>query len=750
MTHKEFSGKDDISLLLNSWHSLQDRFRRVGGAWLIDTKGFILAGSDVISSRCVQMQETQMGRQRCAECYKNLCFANIDGKINCISFTCHAGLTNIALQLVVRERILGAIIAGGIPSANNIGQPDVNKNPVFQLQKIVEAEAPTIQFFLETLEKQLKSLRVRHAVAAQTRWNQMMRDDLTGLGNKKYLLFRLRQELPLSNRRHYPTCLLSLRLENLNATNQEFGHACGDNALKKFAEVLNETVRETDVAVRYEGNIFALLLPRSTQQQAVELANRLSAKVESAKFLINLKLKMGLINCSLSHHQPEALDCSIRQALEQANINAHFLGILPVAFPAILKRPKRRVVITGVGIVSPLGCDKETFRQAIYEGRSGIRRLTLFDPEEFPSQIGGEVQGFEPLRFIDKKKLALLGRASSFAVVAAKMAVLDAKVDLEAEDSNRIGVCIGSAIAGLEFGEAQIFNFMKFGAEEISPYLSIIVFGGAISSETSMALNVKGRSTTLSTGCAAGTDAMGEAFHQIRSNKADIVLGGGVDAPIRQVIFGSFCTIEALSTRYNTCPERASRPFDRGRDGFVIAEGAGILIFEELQHALRRGAHIYGEVLGFGSTNDAYHMSQPAPDTRAATEAVRLALKDAGIEPKHIDYINVHGSSTPLNDRTETKVIKTVFGKHAYRLAISSTKSMLGHPIGASGALELIASLLSMEKGFIPPTINYENPDPDCDLDCVPNKARTCPTNIILSNSLGFGGKNASIIVGRY
>lgn len=785
MLYEKLNCINNFSLLIKAWEDIRNTLCQVNAekTWLINSKGYILAGNNTLSSFCCLVQKTIEGKRKCAECYYQNCFSthkitdawlNSQTKSNQTSeilfFKCHAGLTNFAFPLILQKQLMGAIVGGGILAEQKDGRgafrkarflrvspdsylaklKDIPVKSIEDLQLSGQTVLPYVQSFSQNLKDQLNKFKNIHAFAAQTRWNQMMFDDLTGLPNKQYLQYRLRQEITGSKRKCNPTCLLVIRLENLDILNQKLGHPKGDIRLKEFADLLTKTARRMDIVVRYKGNVFALLLPNSSQKQGVEVANRLMPRINVNSVLRELSIKVGLFKCTSAHNRPEILDSSVELALKQASFNGNLLKVLPSPSLSYASKKKRRVVITGVGIVSCLGCDKETFRQNIYEGRSGIRRLTLFNPDEFSSRVAGEVRGFDPLQYLDANKLAMLGRASTFAISAAKQAVDDAGLIITDEDKSRIGVSIGSAVAGLEFGEAQVHNFLKFGAGEISPYLSIIVFGGAVSSETSIALGIRGRSATISTGCAAGTDAIGEAFHQIREGKSDVVITGGTDAPIREVIFGSFCTIESLSTRYNDHPEQASRPFDRERDGFVIAEGAGMVVVEELQHALRRGAHIYGEIVGFGATNDAYHMSRPAPDGLAAATAMRMALKDAHLEPKHIEYINVHGSSTPLNDSTETRIIKEVFGKHSYKLAISSTKSMIGHPIGASGAMELIASLLGMENNFIPPTINYEFPDPDCDLDCVPNQARSFPINIFLSNSLGFGGKNASIIVCRY
>jgi len=410
------------------------------------------------------------------------------------------------------------------------------------------------------------------------------------------------------------------------------------------------------------------------------------------------------------------------------------------------RKSTRRVVITGVGVVSPIGIGKEAFIQGLAEGRNGIARITLFDPSDMSSQMGGEVKNFDPLLWMDAKTVKRTGRSTQFAVAAAKQAVADAQLNLDDADLSRMGVVIGSAGGGLEFGQPAVERYLSDGTKVISPYLSIIIFAGACSSEVSMELKAKGPSITVSTGCAASNDALGYGFQLIRDGKCDIVIAGGTEAPIFPVMQASFCALRALSTR-NHDPEHASRPFDKERDGFVIAEGSAIVVLEELEHARARRAHIYGELLGYAATGDAFHMTRPDPDGAGATRAMQLTLQEAGISPSEVDYISAHGSSTPLNDRTETAAIRSVFGKKAYDIPVSSIKSMIGHSIGAAAAFDLVAVLLGMRDCVIPPTINLEEPDPECDLDYVPNRARRQPYEVVLSNAFGFGGKNACVVV---
>src|SRR3989338_3910836 len=383
----------------------------------------------------------------------------------------------------------------------------------------------------------------------------------------------------------------------------------------------------------------------------------------------------------------------------------------------------RRVVITGLGVIAPNGVGKDAFWEALRAGTSGIKPITRFDVAGRPTRFAGQLNGFNPAEHLDFKRAKRMDRTSHMAVCAAKMAVEDARLDLEREDRGRIGVMVGTSLAGHGFILEQHDTWRDKGPMKINPFTAIASFPDACTSQISIELGLHGPSFSIGTACSSALDAVGYAFNAIRKRELDIILMGGAEAPVFPPIMSAFCMLRALSTR-NDEPTKASRPFDRERDGFVLGEGAGILVVEDLEHAQAREAHIYAEILGFGMTCDAYHMTAPEPSGREAARAIRLALQDADVQPEEIDYINAHGTSTPLNDKNETSVIKQVFGDAAYRVPISATKSMIGHLIGAAGAVELIATLLAMEHQTIPPTINYEQPDPDCDLDYVPNTAR--------------------------
>jgi 3-oxoacyl-[acyl-carrier-protein] synthase II len=410
---------------------------------------------------------------------------------------------------------------------------------------------------------------------------------------------------------------------------------------------------------------------------------------------------------------------------------------------------QRRVVMTGIGAVTPIGHGREGLWQGVLRGKSAVRRVSAFDVEAYRCQVAAEVRDFDPTPYLDKKQLKRLDRYSQFAVCAAKMAVADAGIRLDAEPHDQVGVCIGSALGGMITAEEQHGQFARRGLGGVSPMLAVTVFGAAASCNIAIEFGITGPNTANCNSCAAGAIAIGEAMRFIQRGEAEVMLAGGVEAPIAPLSFGAFSVIRAMSKR-NHDPERASRPFDKGRDGFVMGEGSAILVLEEIGHATRRGAHIFGEVLGYSLTNDAYHMSAPRPTGSQAARAIDLALKDAGLHPTDIDYINAHGSSTPLNDKTETQAIKRIFGEHASHVPISGTKALYGHPLGASGAIEAAIGALSLSHDYLPPTMNYEIPDPDCDLNYLPNVGRVAHARYLLSNSFGFGGINACLVLGRY
>ncbi|ADP31616.1 beta-ketoacyl-ACP synthase II [Bacillus atrophaeus] len=409
---------------------------------------------------------------------------------------------------------------------------------------------------------------------------------------------------------------------------------------------------------------------------------------------------------------------------------------------------KKRVVVTGLGTLSPLGNDVETSWKNAINGVSGIGPITRVDSEEYPAKVAAELKDFNVEDYMDRKEARKMDRFTQYAVVAAKMAVQDAGLEITDDIAPRVGVWVGSGIGGLETLESQFEIFLTKGPRRVSPFFVPMMIPDMATGQISIALGAKGVNSCTVTACATGTNSIGDAFKVIQRGDADAMITGGTEAPLTRMSFAGFSANKALST--NPDPKTASRPFDKNRDGFVMGEGAGIVVLEELEHALARGARIYGEIVGYGSTGDAYHITAPAQDGEGGARAMQEAIKDAGLAPEEIDYINAHGTSTYYNDKYETMAIKTVFGEHANKLAISSTKSMTGHLLGAAGGVEAIFSVLAIKDGIIPPTINIETPDEECDLDYVPDTARKQDLNVVLSNSLGFGGHNATLIFKKY
>ena len=403
----------------------------------------------------------------------------------------------------------------------------------------------------------------------------------------------------------------------------------------------------------------------------------------------------------------------------------------------------KRVVITGLGVVSPIGIGKETFWQNLIAGKSGVGPITHFDATAYSSQIAAEVKDFNPGDYLDKKEARRLVRFIQFAVAASQLAVKDAALTINSDNATEIGVLIGSGIGGLQMLEEQCKILLEKGPAKMSPFTVPYMIADMAAGYVSILLGAKGPNSCVVTACASGSHSIGEAFRLIQRGYAQAMVAGGTEACITPLGVGSFCAARALTNN-------GSRPFDKKRDGFVIGEGAGTVILEEMERAQNRGAHIYAEIIGYGMSGDAYHITAPAPGGDGAVRSMRAALKDAELPPEKIEYINAHGTSTELNDKFETLAIKTTFGDHAPQLAISSNKSMIGHLLGASGAVEFIATVKTLTEGIIPPTINYETPDPECDLDYVPNQARKKSVTIAMSNSFGFGGHNATLIATKY
>ena len=413
-----------------------------------------------------------------------------------------------------------------------------------------------------------------------------------------------------------------------------------------------------------------------------------------------------------------------------------------------MQTQRRRVVITGIGAVTPIGTGKEALWDGLRSQRSAVRGVTRFDPTPFRSRNAAEVTDFVPTDHLEQKRAKRLDRFGQFSVVAARMAMEDSGLKMEREDRDRVGSMMGTALGGCSYAEAQLAAYLQEGLRAVDAYLALGVFGGASSCNVAIEFGLSGPNSTNSMSCASGTIAIGDGFRQIRDGYADVMVCGGAEAPLAPLCFGAFALIRAMSTA-NDEPERASRPFDKRRDGFVMGEGAAVVVLEEHDRAVARGARIYGEVLGYGITNDAYHMTAPLPDGAQAARAMRLALEDGHVSPGEVEYVNAHGSSTPLNDPTETLAVKSVFGDHARRMALSGTKGYYGHALGASGAIEVAICSLAMERDWLPPTVNLTEADEACDLDYLAGDGRDQRVDCLMSNSFGFGGINAALVLRR-
>ncbi len=409
----------------------------------------------------------------------------------------------------------------------------------------------------------------------------------------------------------------------------------------------------------------------------------------------------------------------------------------------------RRVVVTGLGAITPIGKDVKSFWNGIKNGECGIDKVTLFDASEMKTQIAGEVKDFDPTEYIEKKEARKMDRFTQFALIAASEAVADSGLDMEKEDPWRVGVITGSGIGGIETLEEQHNALVTRGPGRVSPFFIPMMIGNMGAAQIAIKFNARGVNENVVTACASGTNAIGDALRHIQHGANDVIIAGGAEAAVSPLAFAGFCSMKAMSTR-NDDPKTASRPFDAERDGFVLSEGAGFVVLEELEHAKARGANIYCELVGYGATDDAYHITSPIPGGEGGAKAMALAIEDANLKPEDVTYINAHGTSTKYNDHFETQAIKTALGEAAKNVAVSSTKSMTGHLLGAAGGVEAIVCALAIKDSYIPATINYQTPDEDCDLDIVPNEGRNQEVKVAMSNSLGFGGHNATIVMKKY
>ncbi len=410
---------------------------------------------------------------------------------------------------------------------------------------------------------------------------------------------------------------------------------------------------------------------------------------------------------------------------------------------------KRRVVITGIGVVAPNGIGIDNFWDSLVQGRSGIKEISQFDVSSYPSKIGGEVEEFVPSDYITNNNLRRMDRFSQFGVACSKLALADSKIDFKRIDENLIGVAVGSSVGGLPHAEEQHSIFLEKGLKRVYPLFSTRLFVGSCMNNICIEFGIHGLCYSISTGCATGADNVGYAYQMIQEGRANIMLAGAVEAPLSPLSFGSFCLVRILSTQNNP-PYKTPKPFDKNRDGIVLSEGGAVLVLEELDHALNRDAPIYAEIVGYGTTHDGYHITQPAPDGRQAEKAILIALKDGRVYPEEVDYVCAHGSGTILNDKLETMIIKRIFHSSKDDLLVSSIESMIGHPLGAAGALKIAATACAIKYGVVPPTINYEHPDPECDLNYVPNHSIKKEINYALCNSFSFGGKNSILVLKKF
>lgn len=409
----------------------------------------------------------------------------------------------------------------------------------------------------------------------------------------------------------------------------------------------------------------------------------------------------------------------------------------------------RRVVITGLGMVTPVGTGKEVFWNSLINGKSGIVPISRWDASQFSTRIAGEIRDFDPLNYLDKKEARRMDRYTHFACAGAQIALEDAGFKEDDLDRDRVGVYIGSGVGGIETLEEQARTLINKGPNRVSPFFVPMMIANIAGAQVAINHGFRGPNLTTVSACASSTNAIGEAFRLIRDGVADVMVTGGTEAPVIPLAMAGFCSMKAMSTR-NDEPEKASRPFDKERDGFVMGEGSGIVIVESLEHAQKRGAYIYAEIVGYGATCDAYHITSSDPEGAGAAKAMELAINDAGLNVEDVDYINAHGTSTPVGDVSETLAIKKLFGDHSRKVAISSTKSMTGHLLGAAGGIEIIACALAIQNSVIPPTVNYENPDPECDLDYIPNTSVQRNVDVAISNSFGFGGHNATVVIKKF
>lgn len=781
----------DLVDMFESWAKVQELSEDISGvrAQLIDSRGKVVAGNESLPLFCQLIQNSKIGENRCYQSYHKCCLSAHGAKNSGKSFVCHAGLTNVAFSLHVNKKPVGAIVCGraiapGVKVDSRslkqmAGELGINGDQLIaatnSLHRMGDKDPELIAKLLKPFVDSLGGTMMRYFSliekteslidAARESEDLLFVDRLTGLFNKRYLTPRLTSEIARSQRYNHPISLVLMEIDNFDEQLPEYAHLAADIVLIEVSRMIEKTARKAEVVVRMGERQFALILPEADHDQALKVAERIRKNIvlkhfgEEAGLSIDLTMSFG-ISSLLKDATAEKLLAKAEEMLQQAKDqggNRIRVAELPngttanrgatTYVPSAKTSGKRRVVITGLGVITPVGVGADQFWKGLKKGKSTVGRINRFDTSGLPAHIGATVDGFEPEAFINPKDLRRMDRFTRFAVAATKMAIEDA--DLNIDDVTRTGVMLGTNIGGIEFGEEQHALLLNQGFRSVSPFLAIAFSIGSSSSQISLAVGAKGKSLTIGAECASGAAAIATGFEQIQNGVMDVMIAGGAEAPITPIIISALGACRLLSTEDGN-PEIACRPFDIKRDGMVLGEGAGIVILESLDHALARDAKIYAELVSYGMTCDAYHMVRPDPYGQEVARAMSMALKNGNLSPRDIDYINAHGSSTQANDAIETHAIKTVFGEHAARLPVSATKSIVGHAIGAVGGIECVATTLAVANDFVPPTANYQYPDPDCDLDYVPNKGRSTSVEMAMSNSFGFGGKNTILILGKY
>lgn len=780
----------DLIGLFEGWEKVQELSEHLSGvkAQLVDAQGNFISGREALPLFCRLVLSSKIGETRCRQCYESHSLSKTAVAKKHVIFKCHAGLENIVFPLAIEGNPAGAIACGrglnprtrpddrgfqtlaeelgvkfeemelAVGGLATIDTAELSSHAKV-LQPFTDLMAGTIFRYFNLIEKSEELI-----VAAKQSEAMSSLDRLTGLFNRRYFDSRLASEVSRAARYHHPLALILMELDEFDSRTDAYGLMLKDIVLKEAADEMLKTARQAEVVARFDDDRFVVIMPECDHEQAFRLAERIRKSIAVRPFGkdsgLDIQLSMSFgISAMGKDIDADQLVERAEQVLAQAKSDGGnkirinpMQGVVPqgvntphIFIPSTAK--KRRVVITGMGLVTPNGVGKDAFWEAMKHGKRALGPISLFDASKLHSQIAAEVVNFDPSDFMSARDARRMDRFAQFAVAASRMAVEDA--NLKDHDATRMGVRLGTNVGGIGFAEDQHSLLIEKGPRYISPFLAIAFSIGSSSSQISLAVGAKGTSLTIGGECTSGASAIACAYDEIINNKAEIMLAGGAEAPIRPIFMSALDAIRLLSTR-NEDPKKACRPFDLERDGLVIGEGAALFVLEEMDHAIKRNASIYGEMLGYGMTCDAFHMVQPDPEGTAAVQAIMNALEASGLRPNDIDYVNAHGSSTQLNDAVETRIIKIAFGDSAKNLPVSGTKSMTGHAIGAVAAIEFATTTLAIRDGYLPPTMNYEVPDPDCDLDYVPNRGRSQEIDYAISNSFGFGGKNAILTLAKF